>query len=171
MQHVNSLIKLHCVNSTISICLIIRDDLQHARAPEALSGLATNEVRYLSYLDALFIHLELMRLMVEPRRGVFDRSLVESALAPPKQAAAYENADLIRQASTLYYGLIKNHPWMGGNKRTATAIVNEFLKHNGFVLSASIAETLELVLAVEAGQWKVDEIENWLRQHTTQVGT
>lgn len=133
--------------------------------------MATDEVRYLTYLDALFIHFELMRLMGEPRRGVFDRSLVESALARPQQAAVYENADLIRQAATLYYGLIKNHPWLGGNKRTATAIVNEFLKRNGFVLAASIAETLELVLAIEADQWKVDEIENWLRQHTTQVGT
>ena len=112
-----------------------------------------------------------MHLMGEPRWGVFDRSPVESVLARPQQAAAYENADLIRQAATLCYGLIKNHPWLGGNKRTATAIVNEFLKRNDFVLAASIAETLELVLAVEADHWKVDEIENWLRQHTIQVGT
>jgi hypothetical protein len=54
--------------------------------------LATDAVRYLSYLDALFIHFELMHLMGESRRGVFDRSLVESALARPRQAAAYENA-------------------------------------------------------------------------------
>ena len=110
--------------------------------------MATEAVRYLSYIDALFIHFELMHLMGEPRRGVFDRSLVDSALARPRQAAAYENADLIRQAATLCNGLIKNHPWLGGNKRTATAIVNEFLKRNGFALAASIAETLELVLAV-----------------------
>lgn len=111
-----------------------------------------------------------MQLMGEPRRGVFDRPLLESALARPRQAAAYENADIVRQATTLCYGLIKNHPWLGGNKMTATAIVNEFLKHNGFVLAASIAETLKLVLAVEADQWDVDEIESWLRRHTTQLG-
>lgn len=132
--------------------------------------MATDAVRYLSYLDALFIHFELMHLMGESRRSVFDRSLVESALARPRQAAAYENADLIRQAATLCYGLVKNHPWLGGNKRTATAIVNEFLKRNGFVLAASIPETLALVVAVEADQWKVDEIENWLRRNTTQLG-
>lgn len=131
--------------------------------------MATKAVRYLSYLDALIIHFELMRLMGEQRRGVFDRSLIESALARPRQAATYENADLIRQAATLYYGLIKNHPWLGGNKRTATAIVNEFLKRNGFALAAATAETLEMVFAIEADQWKVDEIENWLRQHTTQI--
>jgi death on curing protein len=132
--------------------------------------LATEAVRYISYLDALFIHFELIQLMGEPRRGVFDRSLVESALSRPRQAAAYENADLVRQAATLCYGLIKNHPWLGGNKRTATAIVNEFRKRNDLALAASIAETLELVLAVEADRWDVDEIEDWLRRHTTQVG-
>jgi len=133
--------------------------------------LATEPVRYLSYLDALLIHFELMHLMGEQRRGVFDRSLLESALARPRQAAAYENADIVRQAATLCYGLIKNHPWLGGNKRTATAIVNEFLKRNGFVLVASIAETLDLVLAVEADRWDVDEIESWLRRHTNQART
>jgi len=133
--------------------------------------LATEVVRYLSYLDALFIHFELMQLMGEPRRGVFDRSLLESALARPQQSAAYENADLIRQAATLCYGLIKNHPWLGGNKRTATAIVNEFLKRNGFVLAASIAETVDLVLAVEASRWDVAEIESWLRRHATRIET
>lgn len=132
--------------------------------------MATEPVRYLSYLDALLIHFELMQLMGEPRRGVFDRPLLESALARPRQAAAYENADVVRQAATLCYGLIKNHPWLGGNKRTATAIVNEFLKRNGFVLAASIAETVALVLAVEADQWDVDEIESWLRGHTSQAG-
>jgi len=108
-----------------------------------------------------------MRHLEEEHYGVFDRSLVESALARPRQAAAYENADLIRQAATLCYGLIKNHPWLGGNKRTATAIVNEFLKRNGRKLAAATSEIVGLVLAVEGEQWGVDEIETWLRNHTS----
>jgi len=51
-----------------------------------------------------------MRLMQEARYSVFDKSLIESALARPQQSAVYENADLIRRAATLYSGLIKNHP-------------------------------------------------------------
>ena len=46
--------------------------------------------------------------------GVFSRHLIESALARPQQAAVWENADLARQAATLCFGLIKNHPWIGG---------------------------------------------------------
>ena len=75
--------------------------------------------------------------------------MVESALARPRQAAAYEHADLIRQAATLCYGLIKNHPWVGGNKRTATAITNEFLKLNGKIMLALNRDVVELVLAID----------------------
>src|SRR2546421_2889449 len=105
-----------------------------------------------------------MRLLGERRYGVFDRALLESPLARPQQAAAFENADLIRQAATLYFGLIKNHPWVGGNKRTATAITDEFLFRNGFDVTTTPAETVEMVLAVESDRWGVDEVESWLRE-------
>jgi prophage maintenance system killer protein len=68
--------------------------------------LATEETVYLSYAEAVLIHILLMRFLGEVQYGVFDRSLVESALTRPKQAAAYEGADLIRQTATLCYGLI-----------------------------------------------------------------
>ena len=44
------------------------------------------EVRYVSYVEAVFLHVEWMRLLGETRYGVFDRSLVESAFARPNQA-------------------------------------------------------------------------------------
>jgi death-on-curing protein len=80
----------------------------------------------------------------------FDRNLVESALARPRHAATFESADLIRQAATLYFGLIKNHPWLGGNKRTATILVDRFLHLNGMELRTTVNEIVELALTVEA---------------------
>jgi len=130
--------------------------------------LAIDEIDYVSYPEAVFIHIKLMRLFGETRFGVADRSLVESALARPQQAARYEGADLIRQAATLCFGLIKNHPWVGGNKRTASAITEGFLSHNEIAVVATNEEVVEMVLAVEADRWGVDEIDNWLRQHTAQ---
>ena len=85
--------------------------------------MATEPARYVTYAEAVLIHVVVMRYFGESHFGVDDRALIESALARPKHAAVYENADLIRQAATLCYGLIKNHPWVGGNKRTATAIM------------------------------------------------
>jgi death-on-curing family protein len=105
--------------------------------------LATEETRYVTLAEAVILHIRLMRLLGEPRHGVFDRTLIESALARPQQAAALENADLIRQAATLCLGLIKNHPWVGGNKRTATAVTDEFMFRNGYEVTATPAETVE----------------------------
>ncbi len=126
--------------------------------------MAIEATRYLSYSEAAFIHIKLMRLMGETRYGVFDRALVESALARPLWAAEYEKADIIRQAATLVYGLVKNHPWTGGNKRTATMLMRIFLRLNGYQLTAITKEEVEMILAVESDRWRVDEIELWLRQ-------
>lgn len=127
--------------------------------------MATKEVVYLSYVDAVWAHIELMRVWGEGRAGVFDRSLIESALARPRQAATYDGADLIAQAATLLYGMIRNHPWVGGNKRTATTLTQLFLRRNGNRIIAATEEVVELVLAVEAGEWQLAEIEIWLRRH------
>ena len=118
---------------------------------------------YLTVQEAVKFHVLYMRKIGETRFGVFDRNLIESALARPKHAATYENADIIRQSATLCLGLIKNHPWEGGNKRTATFLTNLFLKRNGWRLETNTSEIVEMVLAVESDKWKVDEIENWLR--------
>ncbi|MGI8786857.1 MAG: type II toxin-antitoxin system death-on-curing family toxin [Pyrinomonadaceae bacterium] len=118
---------------------------------------------YLTMAEAVKFHVLYMRRVGETRFGVFDKNLVESALARPRHAAIYENADIYRQAATLVFGLVKNHPWEGGNKRTATFWTNLYLKRNNYKITAPTGELIEMVLAVESDVWKVDEIENWLR--------
>lgn len=129
--------------------------------------MATENIQYISYVEAVAIHFEIMDYFGETRYGVMERTLIESALARPPHAAVYETADLIRQAATLCFGLIKNHPWVGGNKRTATAIVDEFLYRNEVDVTVKRGETYQMVLAVECGQYSVDDIEAWYRQRTT----
>ena len=131
--------------------------------------MAIEKTKYVNFADAIIIHLRLMEQFGETRYGVDHLELIESALARPRQAAVYENADLIRQASTLYFGLIKNHPWLGGNKRTATVLVDEFLFLNELEIKTSVKETIKLVLAIESDEFGVDEIENWLRERTFSV--
>lgn len=125
--------------------------------------MAIEKISYLTLTEAIKFHILYMRKIGEIRIGVFDRNLVESALARPLASAAYENGDLFRQA-TLCFGLIKNHPWQGGNKRTATLLTNLFLSRNGYKIAAPTNELVEMVLAVEADLWKVDEVEIWLRR-------
>jgi death-on-curing protein len=131
--------------------------------------LATEPVIYLTYAEAVWLHIRLMRRLGETRYGVASRHLVESALARPEQAAAYESADLQRQAATLLYGLIKSHPWVGGNKRTATVLVEYFLSRNGVELAAAMNEMIELSLSVESDKWQIDEVEMWIRRHCKRI--
>jgi death-on-curing family protein len=65
--------------------------------------------------------------------------------------------------------LIRNHLWLGGNKRTATTLLRRFLELNGYQKTWSVPEQIELVLAVEADEWKVDEIEKWLRPRVRKI--
>lgn len=128
--------------------------------------MAIEPPRHLTYPEAVALHIGLMRFVGEIRYGVFDRTLVESALARPQQAAAYSDADLAAQAATLCYGLIKNHPWHGGNKRTATFLADSFLRRNGLRIVATAAEFIEMVLAVEADRMTVEQLAGWMRTHT-----
>jgi death-on-curing protein len=124
----------------------------------------SDPVRYLVYSEAVTLHIMLMRRLGEVNFGVADRPLIESALARPRQAADLETADLIRQAATLCFGLIKNHRWVGGNKRTATILVDRFLHRNGIELRASVPDVVQMALAVEADRWGVDELDDWYRR-------
>lgn len=131
--------------------------------------MATEKTLYIKYAEAVALHFEVMFNFGETRIGVAEPNLIESALARPKHAAFYEDADIIRQAATLCFGFIKNHPWQGGNKRTATALTDSFLYRNGYDLQTTLSEIIELSLNVEADIWKVDEIEIWLRDKVEKI--
>ncbi len=131
--------------------------------------MTAKNVAYIDYIEAVDLHFALMKIWGETRFGVDSRDLIESALARPKHAAIYENADIIRQSATLIFGLIKSHPWTGGNKRTASFLMEEFLFRNGFELTATSRDLYEMSLAVESDAWKVDDIENWLRDKIEKI--
>lgn len=72
--------------------------------------MATDEIRYLSYEEAVLIHIRLMNRLGETRIGVDFRELLDSALSRPHNEAVYAKADIVRQAASLCFGLVKNHP-------------------------------------------------------------
>ena len=112
--------------------------------------MTTKEIFYLDYVDAVDLHFALMKIWGETRFGVENRDLIESALARPQNAAIYTKADIIGQAATLLFGLIKNHPWLGGNKRTATTLMRRFLELDGYQKTWTVPEQIEMSLAVES---------------------
>ncbi len=125
----------------------------------------TDEIVYLTVEEAIITHIMLMRWWDETYFGVDRRDLLESALARPQQSANYEPADILRQAASLCFGLGKNHPWLGGNKRSATYIMEVFLDTNGFSVNVENSDIVRLALRIESDEWKVDEIDAWLREN------
>jgi len=85
-------------------------------------------------------------------KGLRDRGLLESALARPRQHCAYGSPDLVELAALYTAGIVRNHPFVDGNKRTGFAIGVAFLELNGFIFKASEEEATQAVFALAAGE-------------------
>lgn len=120
-----------------------------------------------SFLEALAIHDQvLLRYGGPSTLRDDDGSLLQSALNRPRLAAYYDDADLIAQAASLLWGVIRSHPFEDGNKRTALVLTLLFLERNGLELEASDDDLFRFVLALAAGERSVEEADAWLRSHT-----
>lgn len=129
------------------------------------------EIEYLGYDWVVAYHLGLMRRLGEDYHGVLAPHLLASALERPRMDAQYEGADIFRQAAHLLWGLLKNHPFHQGNKRTAVALTFSFLDVNGYWVEAEQTEVVELGYRIEDGGWDVDRVDTWLREHTVLQST
>ncbi len=97
--------------------------------------------------------------------GLRDTGLLESALARPKNLAAYESPDHAALAASYGVGLAKNHAFVDGNKRAAFLAVGLFLYLNSFRLTASQAQATLTMLAVASGELSEAAFAAWLREH------
>jgi death-on-curing protein len=95
--------------------------------------------------------------------GVRDAGLIESALARPKNLAAYGEPDAADLAAAYAYGLAKNHGFADGNKRTAWIAARLFLADNGYALQANGIEAVQMVTALAAGTMDETEVAGWFR--------
>ena len=98
--------------------------------------------------------------------GIRDEGLLDSALAPAPNLAAYGEPDLADLAASYAYGLAKNHPFVDGNKRAAFLSVGMFLGLNGHRLTASQAEATVAVFGLAAGDIDEPTFAAWLRERT-----
>ncbi|NII11753.1 type II toxin-antitoxin system death-on-curing family toxin [Oleiagrimonas sp. C23AA] len=99
--------------------------------------------------------------------GIRDDSLLESALARPKQMFAYGHPppDLADLAASLAHAIARNHPFVDGNKRTAHVSYRVFLALNDASLIASDEEKYATMMGLAEGTLSEREFADWLRQH------
>ena len=97
--------------------------------------------------------------------GIRDETLLDSALARPQQMFHYQDPDLFALATAYIYGILKNHPFVDGNKRTAFMTGFVFLAKNGKQLNAPEAETTQAILDLTADTMTEAEFALWLKKN------
>lgn len=116
---------------------------------------------YISTADALFFHRQLIeRYGGAP--GIRDLGALESALHRP-QTGYYDS--IIHEAAALLESLVQNHPFIDGNKRTAFAVVDVFLRINGYTVTAgSEAIFHRFMNLLDQGVFDMEHLVPWLEE-------
>lgn len=116
-------------------------------------------------LDVLTIHATLIA-ETGGVTGLRDEALFESALAAAENRHRYEAADVVSCAATYAYHLTQAHAFVDGNKRVGAAITEAFLETNGFKLTMTNEELVDLFLGIASSKLSRDEVEQRLREKT-----
>ena len=95
--------------------------------------------------------------------GVRDAGLLSSALARPQHRAAYGKSTVFDLAAAYAFGIVSNHPFVDGNKRTGLLAAYVFLDLNGWELTASETEAVTAVLALAVNEIDEAGFSNWIK--------
>ncbi|WP_294149472.1 type II toxin-antitoxin system death-on-curing family toxin [uncultured Selenomonas sp.] len=119
--------------------------------------------------DVLEVHAELERSGMPIECGIHDKGLLESAVNAPFQTFAGQDLypDIFDRAAHLGYGIIKNHPFRDGNKRTATHIMLLYLLVNDIDIKYQADEMERIILGVADSSVSPEKLSDWLREHAT----
>ena len=117
--------------------------------------------------DALALHDRLLALH-GGAVGLRDDGLLKSALARPQQHIAYaESPDIVNMAAAYTWGIVCNHPFVDGNKRTGFVVGILFLELNGYRFSASEEDAAQVVLELASGNLDEADYIAFLRAHAS----
>jgi death-on-curing protein len=113
--------------------------------------------------DVLALHDRLLALD-GGAAGLRDAGLLQSALARPQQLCAYgDNPDIVDMAAAYIAGIVRNHPFVDGNKRTGFLVGVLFLELNGFHFTATEESAAQAILSLAAGTLDEPVLATWLR--------
>ncbi|NOU35925.1 MAG: type II toxin-antitoxin system death-on-curing family toxin [Kiritimatiellaceae bacterium] len=95
--------------------------------------------------------------------GLRDEGLLDSALNRPKQVFHYGSPTLFDLAAEYALGIVKNHPFLDGNKRAGFMAAYTFLGVNGYDLHAPEADAVMQTLALASGEINQQDYAAWLK--------
>ncbi len=95
--------------------------------------------------------------------GIREEHLLDSALARPQHLLAYGKPSIFDLAASYGFGLMKNHPFVDGNKRIGFTVAVLFLEINGYRFRATEANAVVRTLALAAGEMSEAAYDGWLK--------
>ena len=98
--------------------------------------------------------------------GIRDEGLLDSALGKPENLFAYGKPTIFDLAASYAFGLVKNHPFIDGNKRTGFITAVVFLELNGYRFQASEVDAAVRTLALAAGEMSEPAYAGWLKANS-----
>lgn len=132
--------------------------------------MTTKKIVFLKISQVLFIH-DLMVKRFGGSHGIRDTGLIESAVARPQATfeGKYLYNSILDKAAALLQSLLKNHPFIDGNKRTALTSAGIFLKKNGYKLINNHKQEVAFAIRVDNGNLTVEQISKWLKEHSVKI--
>jgi death-on-curing protein len=123
-------------------------------------------IRYLTLNEILELYNEIMEIF-GGLTGIRDSGSLESALLQPR--ATFDGKELypsiVEKAASLGFSLIKNHPFIDGNKRIGHAAMETFLFLNGHEINAGVDDQEKVILSVASGTLSREEFTSWLQKN------
>ena len=125
---------------------------------------------FLTIEQVIFVHEQ----QIEEYRGshgIRHFALLESAVIHPQMTFSGRELypDLFDKASALLHGLVFNHAFVDGNKRTAIASTLVFLELNGYFFTLTSKSLTETMIEVENKKWNKKKIKTWLKKHSKKI--
>ncbi len=124
----------------------------------------------LTIADVLLMH----SIVIDETGGIHglrDEGLLQSAVRQIEQT--FGGKDLYRtgfdKAAALFVGILKNHPFLDGNKRTAVVALGVFLELNGYSLKINSADLAIWVEKMAAAKADHTVVIRWIRSHTSKI--
>lgn len=132
--------------------------------------MTTKKISFLTTSQVLFIHDQMVKRF-GGSHGIRDMGLVESAVARPQATfgGKYLYFSIFDKAAALLQSLLKNHPFVDGNKRTALTSSGLFLWKNDYKLINNHKEEVEFAVKVDNGNLTVEQISKWLEKHAIRL--
>ena len=102
--------------------------------------------------------------------GIRDEGLLDSALSKPENLFTYGKRGIYDLAASYGFGLVKNHPFIDGNKRVGFIVAVVFLELNGYRFQSTEAEAAVRTLALAAGELSEAQFAAWLKANARKRG-